>query len=87
MLRRWRYLIPKGFCMSWKEPSERHSDDLIAAIDRIGHDINRTLAVGFKLVAAAIQAAKQGVDNSAVIEADAKKLRDLADDLTKSLHH
>ena len=37
--------------MSWKEPSERHSDDLIQAIHEAAHLLAHTLKEGFKLMA------------------------------------
>ncbi len=64
---------------------DRHSDDLIAAIERASHQLDHTLREGFKLVAAAIKTAgSQGVDNSAAIEAGASKLKDLTAQLIKS---
>ena len=69
--------------MRWKEPSERHNDDLIDAIDRAAARISHTLAEGFKLVVLHLGAG-QGVDNSAAIEAATKKLRDLTAQLNKS---
>ena len=66
------------------DPSERHSDELIAAIDRAAGHLAHTLREGFKLIALHIAAA-QGTDNSKAIEAQAKKLHDLTDQLTKSL--
>jgi hypothetical protein len=69
--------------MPWKEPAERHSDDLIAAIERAAHGINHTLREGFKLIALHI-AAGQGVDNSAAIEAQAAKLNALTSQLNQS---
>jgi hypothetical protein len=66
------------------DPSDRRSDDLIVAIDAATHSINHTLREGFKLVALHISAA-QGVDNSAAIEAQAQKIKDATDKLTKSL--
>ena len=66
------------------DPSDRHSDDLIAAIDHAARTINHTLREGFKLIALHISAA-QGVDNSAAIEAEAQKIKAATDQLTKSL--
>ena len=70
---------------AWREPSERHSEDLIASIDRAAHSLNHTLKEGFKLVAAAIDA-KQGNsgNNAAVIEAAAQQLKILTAQLNKS---
>lgn len=70
--------------MSWKEPSERHSDDLIAAIERAARITSHALVEGFKLVALQIAAA-QGTDNSKTIEASAQNIRNLIDKLHKSL--
>ena len=66
------------------DPGDRHSDDMIDAVNRAAHSLNHTLREGFKLVALQMAAA-QGVDNSKAIEAQAKKLHDLTDQLTKSL--
>lgn len=46
----WRFLI-RGIAMAWKEPTERHSDDLIAAIDRAAHTIAHALTEGFRTMA------------------------------------
>ena len=37
--------------MSWKDPSERHSDDLIAAIHAAAHRIETAITQGFKHMA------------------------------------
>ena len=66
------------------DPSDRHSDDLIAAIDHAARTINHTLREGFKLIALQI-ASSQGTDNSAAIEAEAQRIKDATDKLTKSL--
>jgi IPT/TIG domain len=47
--------------MPWKEPSERHSDDLIAAIDRAAHKLAHSFTEGFKLMAAAVNAETQAI--------------------------
>ena len=64
------------------DPSDRHNDDLVAAVDHAAHLISRTLAAGFHLLAAA---ASPQPDNSPAIEAAAKKLNDLTATLTNSL--
>ena len=66
------------------DPSDRHSDDLIAAIDHAARILNHTLREGFKLVALQMAAA-QGVDNSKAIEAAAQQIKTFTDQLTKSL--
>ncbi len=67
------------------DQGDRHSDDLVAAIDRSTHSINHTLREGFMLVALQIAATSQGVDNSPAIEASAKRIRDMIAALHKSL--
>ena len=37
--------------MPWKEPAERHSDDLIDAIGKAAHLISHAITEGFKLMA------------------------------------
>jgi hypothetical protein len=66
------------------DPNDRHSDDLIAAIQHATHTINHTLREGFKLVSLHIASAK-GVDNSQAIEDTANKLKGLTAQLNKSL--
>jgi hypothetical protein len=66
------------------DPNDRHSDDLIAAIQHATHTINHTLREGFSLIALHI-ASSQGVDNSKAIEDTAQKLKGFTDNLTKSL--
>lgn len=70
--------------MAWKEPSERHNDELIDAIERATHAINHTLREGFKLLA---ETANSPIapDNSKAIEANVARLRMFTDKLTKSL--
>ncbi len=70
--------------MSWKEPSERHNDEQIAAIERAAHLIAKTLAAGFHLLAAAAASPANTTDNSPAIKAAAKKLNDLTAQLHKS---
>jgi hypothetical protein len=65
----------------YREPAERHSDDLIAAIGHAAHLVSRTMAAGFHLLAAT----RQNPDNSPAIKAATKKLNDLTDQLHKSL--
>jgi hypothetical protein len=72
--------------MSWKEPSERHSDDLIAAIDRAARTVSHALTDGFALVAKQIITAVPGTpDNSAEIETTVKNIKTLIDNLHQSL--
>jgi len=63
------------------DPSDRHNDDIVAAVDRASRHIAQTLNAGFHLLVAA---ASPQTDNSAEIEAAAKKLNDLTATLTKS---
>ncbi len=72
--------------MPWKSENERHSDDMIDAIERAAHSINHTLLEGFKLLALQI-ARSQGAapDNSQAIHDMAQNLRRSADSLRKSL--
>jgi hypothetical protein len=73
--------------MPWKEPAERHNDELIAAIERATHSINHTLREGFKLLAetASLPPGSAQVDNSALIEANAERLKKFTEQLTNSL--
>jgi hypothetical protein len=66
------------------DPSDRHSDDLIGAIDRAASSINHTLREGFKLLVAEIKASSSAPDNSTVIEAQVKKLENLTTQLNQS---
>ena len=66
------------------DPGDRHSDDLVDAVNRAAHSLNHTLREGFKLVALQMAAA-QGVDNSKAIEAAAQQIKTFTDQLTKSL--
>ena len=67
------------------DAGDRHSDDLIAAIDHAAHSLNHTLREGFLLLALQIKAASNpATDNSAAIEAQAQKLKDLTAQLRKS---
>ena len=69
----------------WKDPSERHSDDLIAAIDRAARTVSHAVTEGFGLLAKQIAAASPGADNSAEIETTVKNIKALIDNLHKSL--
>jgi len=71
--------------MPWKEPAERHSDELIAAIERATHSINHTLREGFKLLAETASIPPGSADNSALIEANAERLKKFTAQLTNSL--
>lgn len=66
------------------DAGDRHSDDLIAAVDHAARLINHTLAEGFALIARQM-AASQGVDNSAEIEVTVKKIKSLTNSLAQSL--
>jgi hypothetical protein len=66
------------------DPADRHSDDLVAAVDRAAHLINHTMAEGFGLIARQL-AASHGTDNTPAIEASVAKIKNLTDTLYKSL--
>jgi hypothetical protein len=65
------------------DPSDRHNDDLIEAVNRASHMLNETLKEGFKLLAAELKASN-GTDNSAAIETEATRLRNLTSKLNQS---
>ena len=67
------------------DANDRHSDDLIAAIDRAARTVSHALAEGFGLIAKQITAATPGADNSAQIETTVQNIKLLIDNLHKSL--
>lgn len=68
------------------DPSDRHSEDLIAAVERAAEHLAHTLREGFKLLALQIAAA-QGAspDNSKAIETEVTRLKGLTKQLNKSV--
>jgi hypothetical protein len=68
------------------DPSDRHSEDLIAAVERGTERIAHTLREGFKLLALQI-AAVQGAspDNSKAIQAEVTRLEGFTKQLDKSI--
>jgi hypothetical protein len=69
------------------DPADRHSEDLISAVDRAAEHIAHTLREGFKLLALQIASAQGGSsapDNSKAIEAEVTRLKGLTDQLKKS---
>lgn len=67
------------------DAGDRHSDDMVAAVDRAAHLINHTLAEGFGLIARTLAASQGSVDNSAEIEVTVKKIKGLTTSLKQSL--
>jgi hypothetical protein len=68
------------------DAGDRHSDDLIAAVDRAARTVSHALAEGFGLIAKQITASTPGTpDNSAQIEATVQNIKVLIDNLHKSL--
>ena len=68
------------------DAGDRHNDDLVGAIHEATHSITRTLAKGFELVAHQLATSRIPPDNTAAVEANVQKIRDLTDQLQKSLH-
>ena len=67
------------------DAGDRHSDDLIAAVDHAARSISHALAEGFGLIARQITASTPGPDNSAQIEATVENIKILIDNLHKSI--
>lgn len=67
------------------DSGDRHSDDLIAAVDRAARTVSHALTEGFGLLAKQITASTPGTDNSAQIEATVANIKTLIDNLHKSL--
>lgn len=67
------------------DANDRRSDDLVIAIEHAAHSLNHTLREGFLLLALQIRAGQTpSTDNSAAIEKQAQKLKDLTAQLRKS---